>query len=61
MSDLYVSFSFPQKVLALPLLTRRVLRALMDTLMDPDQVRLNYYLMRIFAVSFLKSKSGIFQ
>uniref|UniRef100_A0A3Q7FAE1 Uncharacterized protein n=1 Tax=Solanum lycopersicum TaxID=4081 RepID=A0A3Q7FAE1_SOLLC len=37
------------KVLALPLLTRRVLRALMDTLMDPDQVRLNYYLMRIFA------------
>lgn len=37
------------KVLALPLLTRRILRVLMDSLMDPDQVRLNYYLMRILA------------
>ncbi|XP_060167673.1 uncharacterized protein LOC132598679 isoform X2 [Lycium barbarum] len=49
------------KVLALPLLTRRVLRALMDALMDPDQVRLNYYLMRLLAVSFLNSSSGMLQ
>ncbi|KAH0783248.1 hypothetical protein KY290_002846 [Solanum tuberosum] len=51
-NHLYISGAYGifLKVLALPLLTRRVLRALMDTLMDPDQVRLNYYLMRILAL-----------
>ncbi|CAN4108118.1 unnamed protein product [Withania somnifera] len=51
-NHLYISGAYGVflKVLALPLLTRRILRALMDTLMDPDQVRLNYYLMRILAL-----------
>ncbi|XP_016539068.2 E3 ubiquitin-protein ligase RNF170 isoform X2 [Capsicum annuum] len=50
-NHLYIggAYGFFLKVLALPLLTRRILQALMDTLMDPDQVRLNYYLMRILA------------
>ncbi|XP_059313585.1 uncharacterized protein LOC132064574 [Lycium ferocissimum] len=51
-NHLYISGAYGifLKVLALPLLTRRVLRALMDALMDPDQVRLNYYLMRLLAL-----------
>ncbi|XP_009787114.1 uncharacterized protein [Nicotiana sylvestris] len=38
------------KVLAIPLLTRRILRSVMDGLMNPDQIRLNYYLMRVLAL-----------
>lgn len=49
------SLSFVQKVLAIPLLMRRILQSVMDGVMNPDQIRLNYYLMRILAVSDLNS------
>ncbi|XP_019249982.1 PREDICTED: E3 ubiquitin-protein ligase RNF170-like isoform X2 [Nicotiana attenuata] len=37
------------KLVALPLLMQRILRSLMSKLMDPDHVKLNCYVLRLFA------------
>lgn len=38
------------KLVALPLLMQRILRSLMSNLMDPDHVKLNCYVLRLFAL-----------